>query len=45
MKSFGAEVVPVDSGSKTLVDAVRKRDEIALKSLEYLKEKTKNLSF
>ena len=35
----------VSTYGKTLVDAVRKRDEIALKSLEYLKEKTKNLSF
>ena len=35
----------IDLHGKNLIEAVRKRDQIAIKSFRYMQEKTKDLSF
>ena len=35
----------VETYGKNIIEAVRKRDKIAIESFKYLQEKTKNLSF
>jgi hypothetical protein len=35
----------IETYGKNLIDAVRKRDQIAVESFKYMQEKTKGLSF